>query len=180
METMPFFSRFCGSVIDKIIIIVVFVFTIILCYPFQGGDYLGMFEVIIRLSPNSYSYMPNPDVYISTDKLMSEVFIIVNLLYYAICEQVFKASLGKLILGGFLVNVNKERVNEHNVFRRTICLAALMIVDVIVMHILLGASYFITAILFFLILDIPVFFYRQSLVDLDSGTMYVKNIKKND
>lgn len=121
-----------------------------------------------------YSYMSSSTDYMATDRYMAGLFIIINLLYYTICESCFKASFGKMVLLCHIVNERKELANAYNIFLRQVCFAALMVIAVYFMHFFMGMTYYSVIILYFLALDVPVFFTRQSLIDLCTGTVYVE------
>lgn len=174
METMPLFSRFFGSLIDKFIIAGTFVVSGILMSPFGFSGDFGVFTGLMGTSPGLYPYMPSSTDYMAIDRSMAGLFIIINLLYYTICESLLKASFGKVIFSCHIVNERKEQANAYNIFLRLICLAALLVIAVYFMHFSMGMTYNSVIILYFLVLDMPVFFTRQSLIDICTGTMYVK------
>lgn len=204
VEHMPLFRRFLGSMIDKILLVVFFVVVNILISPFAGVGRLGTYLGILNSTPANYEYIDrysilryNSGVYYegvsdyyqnqtrleeepphigSTKELdlsMTFSFILLNLLYYTLFEILAGASFGKMCLGGILVNVTNKRIKYGRVLLRTICAGVLMSMFVL-LHFIIYMNYFIAIVLFFLLMDIPVLVMRKSLLDLCTGTRYIK------
>lgn len=102
------------------------------------------------------------------------ILIIVNLLYYLICEYILKASLGKKIMKCKIIKRNGGEIENREIFSRTGIMTALLLSAVII-QMSLNINAYITSILFFFILDFTVFTRQQSLVDKYSDTYVVKN-----
>jgi len=204
VEHMPLFRRFLGSMIDKILLVVFFVVVNILISPFAGVGRLGTYLEILNSTPANYEYIDRysmlrynsgayyegvSDYYQNQARLEEEPphigstkeldlsmtfsFILLNLLYYTLFEILAGASFGKMCLGGILVIVTNKRIKYGRVLLRTICAGVLMSMFVL-LHFIIYMNYFIAIVLFFLLMDIPVLVMRKSLLDLCTGTRYIK------
>ena len=203
IQSMPLVGRFIGSLIDKVIILFIFVIGFIIISPFGASGKMGTYVGLLNCSPNNYEYIdkvrienygydnPGVDDYYqaqsrlangapymgSTRELDLDItlaFILLNLIYYILFECILQASPGKRIFGGMLINSNREKVGIVSAFARALCSGALMAFAVFFLHFQIGFSYLIVFVLFFLLLDIPIFFTKQSLIDLCTGTVYAK------
>lgn len=205
IQSMPLIGRFIGSLIDKVIILFIFVIGFIIISPFGASGKMGTYVGLLNCSPNNYEYIdkvrienygydnPGVDDYNQAQSRLANgapsmgstreldlsitlAFILLNLIYYILFECILLASPGKRMFGGMLINSNKEKIGIGAVFARAICSGALMVFAVFFLHFQIGFSYLIVFVLFFLLLDIPIFFTKQSLIDLCTGTVYAKRI----
>lgn len=170
---MSLFKRFIGTIIDKFLILFLFVAIYIFFNPFTAGGELGRFTGFLEASPVLYNYMPDGDESKRLDLHITIMFVILNLLYYAFFEYCLKASLGKRILGGLLISPKGRVLNSFGVIKRMIVGFTMMLMAIWV-HINLNISNLNIIALYFFILDIPVFFKRQSLIDILTKTIYIK------
>jgi uncharacterized RDD family membrane protein YckC len=106
------------------------------------------------------------------------IMILVNLLYYVLCELFFKASFGKKILGCEVRKEDGSPMRWHLVFIRAIILAFLLVLAVILQP-LLNINAWSISLLFFIAIDITLPFKNQSLIDLGSKTIvFKKSVKR--
>ncbi len=204
VEMMPLFNRFIGSMMDKIILVVLFVVVTIVMRPFAGAGRLGTYIGILTSTPVNYEYIdrykieeynsneyekgnsyffqdqarleeepPHMGSTKELDLYMTFSFILLNLLYYTLFELLLGASLGKMCLGGILVNVNNERIKYGRVLIRTLCAGIFMSIFVF-LHFYIYLNYLIAIVLYFLLMDIPVFVTKKSLLDLCTETRFIK------
>lgn len=110
----------------------------------------------------------------SFDLTITFSFILLNLLYYLLSEIFLGASVGKHRMKGRLVdNLLGERITTSDAFKRAIIGGFLMSLAVGI-RFLFDTSYIIVIIMFFIIIDIPLFFGRRSLIDILSKSTYVE------
>ena len=183
-QSFNLFKRFVGTLIDKIFIVVLFLLVFIAIFPFKGPGLLGVFTALFFMSPHDYEYISHGVVssfnlsFISTpgdlDNFITVVFSLLNIIYYVLSEALMGASPGKRFLGGIIIDSKNNKVDIFRVLLRGICGGALIMASVVTLHNLIGLSYLFVVPLHFLILDVPLFFIRQSLIDLGSGTIYAK------
>jgi len=102
-------------------------------------------------------------------------FILLNILYYLLSEIVLSASFGKALLGGKLVDSFCDKISSRDAFKRAIIGGILMSLAV-GLRFLLDLNYVITIVLFFLIIDIPIFIKRRSLIDILSKVNYADSL----
>jgi len=57
IQTMPLFRRFVGSIIDKILILILFVIVSIIISPYGASGKLGTYHGLLNASPNNYEYI---------------------------------------------------------------------------------------------------------------------------
>ena len=57
IQTMPLFRRFIGSIIDKILILTLFVIASIIISPYGASGKLGTYHGLLNASPNNYEYI---------------------------------------------------------------------------------------------------------------------------
>lgn len=203
---MPLSRRIIGSAIDKIILIVVFFVGTIIINPFGGAGKLGKYVGLLKVSPNNYEYIDkaainsygmykeNVSVYYqekerlsntpphisSTKELdvnMTSSFIFLNLFYFFFFEFALYASLGKSMLGGVIQESYKNNNYSKNALIRTLFRGLFISVFVYLIHFVMGLSYYKVMLLYFLIMDVPVFFSKRSLLDICTRTTYVKRKK---
>ena len=101
------------------------------------------------------------------------IFVIVNLLYYFLCEYFFRASIGKKIFKCQIRKRDGREIGNGEIFSRTGILFALLLLAV-ALQMSLSINAYITSILFFGLLDFTVFTRQQSLVDKYSDTYIVR------
>lgn len=202
-KKMPLLSRFAGSLIDKIIIVIVFVIASISISwygaPSRLGIYVGLrdtplylYEYLDTARMNSYgtykegitkgyqdmARLENGPPYIGMtldiDKSVTFSFIIFNLIYYILFESILSASLGKRIFGGIILYKDGEKCDLERIVIRGICGGALMAGTYYLLHLVGGLTNSVVVIVFFLLLDLPLLFTKRSLIDIWTGTKYAK------
>ena len=203
LQTMPLFQRFLGSLIDKVLLVIIFAvgYTIISPYgaPGKMGRYIGLlnsspeiYEYIDRAAMNNYgTYQegvskgfqdlerdvngpPHIGSTMEQDISITFSFIILNLLYYILFESILSASLGKRLLGGVLLDSTDYKIDFGIALLRGICGGFLMSGVYLLLHLQMGLSNYVVIFVFFLLLDLPVFFTKRSLLDICTCTTYVK------
>ena len=200
MEKMPLFKRFIGSVIDKMIILVLFLVIYLIIDSHATGKLFYYLHNIIKISPSLYQYANEVDVsytyfgfynegtdffqrYYTPDMYEGMVrafdlkltfgFILLNVVYYLACELKLKASLGKYMLGGILVDNFDDKITTNDIFVRAFFAAILMALFVGI-RFLFDTNYYWTILFFFLVIDIPVFINGKSLIDSFVKVRYIK------
>ena len=203
IKKMPLFGRFVGSIIDKILILIVFVVGSIVISPYGAAGRLGTYMGLMNSSPNNYEHIDRAAMnrygtyndgvsqyYQDRERLANEPphigstmeldmsitfsFIILNLLYYILLESILSASLGKRMLGGVLLDSVDDKIGLLKALLRAICGGVLMFGVYLLFHLQMGLSNYVVICVFFLLLDLPVFFTKRSLIDICSGTTYAK------
>ena len=201
MNTVSLGRRFASTLIDKLVIFVLFVFFALIFRSGVPGTELGTFfgltgrpykqiestKTIYERNVENRDFMKSHGYgdYDFTDMEFDHyktymdvyhkyviIFIIINLLYYFLNEYYLKASLGKKMLKCRVVKNSNTEMNIRDVFTRTGILATLMI-SAIVVQAWLNISALVVSLLFFVALDSPVFTKRVSLIDKYSDTMVV-------
>jgi hypothetical protein len=203
VKKMSLFGRFVGSIIDKLLILIIFVVGSIAVSPYGAAGRLGTYMGLMNSSPNNYEYIDRAAMnrygtytdgvsqyYQDREKLANEPphigstieldmsitfsFIILNLLYYFLFESILSASLGKRMLGGVLLDSADDKIGFGKALLRAICGGVLMFGVYLLFHLQMGLSNYVVICVFFLLLDLPVFFTKRSLIDICSGTTYAK------
>lgn len=203
VKKMPLLSRFVGSIIDKIFILIIFVagFTAISPYgaPGKMGTYIGLrntpldlYEYIDKSQMNSYgtyyegvsrgyqdlarleSDPPHIGSTLELDMSITFTFIFINLLFYILFESILSASPGKRMLGGVILDSADDKIGFGKALIRGLCGGALMAGTYFLLHLQGGLTNTVVVIVFFLLLDLPVLFTKRSLLDLCTGTTYAK------
>lgn len=202
---MPLFRRFIGSIIDKVMILLIFVIGFCIVEGESKSTSRGLTYLSLGYHvPSEYSYITLNSLYIiehgypvkysheseqeivekyeveeveeivrSFDLTITFSFIFLNILYYFLSESILGASVGKNILRGRMVdNLMRERITSSDAFKRAIFGGLLMSLAVGLRY-LFDVNYIITIVLFFLIMDIPLFFKRRSLLDILSKTICI-------
>lgn len=100
-------------------------------------------------------------------------FILLNIIYYLACEFKLKASFGKFLLGGVLIDNFGDKISMNDILIRAFSAAVLMTLFV-GLRFLFDTNYFWIILLFFFVIDIPIFFYAKSLIDIFARVKYVK------
>lgn len=182
---MNIYYRILGSLIDKLLIVILFVALFLTFYQYSATAYLGTFwGGCFYETPNVYPLAEASGCEYSLKEIditVVAIFCIANFIYYFLFEALLKASLGKYICGGVAYTEDKNPISVKDAFIRSLVLQLFIITAVLIRFSLLSVSYFILIILFFCILDLPVFFKKQSLVDIATNTIYLrkKAIKEN-
>ena len=203
VKKMPLLTRFVGSIIDKIFILIIFVvgFTAISPYgaPGKMGTYIGLrntpldlYEYIDKSQMNSYgTYNDGVSKYyqdmerlandpphigstLELDMSITFTFILLNLLFYIIFESILSASPGKRMLGGVILDSADDKISFGKALTRGLCGGALMAGTYFLLHLQGGLTNTVIVVVFFLLLDLPVLFTKKSLLDLCTGTTYAK------
>lgn len=191
----PFWRRAIGSLLDKILIILISIITVVIIsginYDFIGD--IGTFSAMFHMNTESIHniaighVMPNyPDDYISNHQTeideyfhylfsielkITSLFLLINIIYMGLFELLFSSSLGKLIMGIKIYGYpyqSAQKISASTVFLRILCLI-LIIIAVVAARWQFGFNYYVVIALFFLLVDLPVFFKRQSLIDIISS-----------
>lgn len=174
-EPLDLFKRFFASILDKVLILILFLILSLLIYGIYSapGD-LGTYSVVLEIKPKMYDFIPNGSLMYGIDRKYTFLFIVTNTLYYCM-EFLFKASLGKRILGGVYIDSDGNEIIAAKIISRCF-IFILMMVGAVVIHFVFGIIYWVVIVLFFLINDLPVLFTKrhQSLVDIISETCLVK------
>lgn len=109
------------------------------------------------------------------DLQITGFFIIINFIYYFLFEWIFHASLGKKMCGFAIVSRSYKKISWKEAIKRCFILLLLMLLA-IYLRFLFNINYYITILLFFLIVDISVFINGKSLIDIMTNTCVVKKI----
>lgn len=200
VKTMPLLRRFVGSMFDKIVIIIISI-TLILLIGSSSADYmgnLGKYSAFFHMSttevynsaigtimlnfPSDRISQHQSEIdecyskFIFIDIIYTFQFVIVNILYYYFSERKWNASPGKHLLGLVLVSISKKqlyyKIDNSKIMFRSIIFVLLMII-MLTIRWLIGINYYGITILFFLVLDIPVLFTGNSLIDILSRTKLI-------
>ena len=203
VKKMPLLTRFVGSIIDKIFILIIFVvgFTAISPYgaPGKMGTYIGLrntpldlYEYIDKSQMNNYgtyyegvsrgyqdlarleSNPPHIGSTLELDMSITFTFILLNLLFYIIFESILSASPGKRMLGGVILDSADDKISFGKALTRGLCGGALMAGTYFLLHLQGGLTNTFVVVVFFLLLDLPVLFTKKSLLDLCTRTTYAK------
>lgn len=202
MEIVSLGQRLISTIIDKILIAILFVIvTFLFCAGAPGAE-LGQFmsqlgieyrkiesektihernvEVNEWLKENGYSQMLSDDQEYEHYKTMKDVYdkyvwllVAVNLIYYLLCDLFFKASLGKRVLKCRIRKADGNDIEMRDVFTRTGIMGTLLLLAV-ALQMTMNINGYITTIIFFAILDFTVFTKQRSLVDKYSDTIVTK------
>lgn len=175
---MNIYYRILGSLIDKLLIVILFVALFLAFYQYSAPAYLGTFwGGCFYETPNIYPLTEASGCEYSLKEIdisVVAIFCIANFIYYFLFEAILKASLGKYICGGVAYTEDENPISVKDAFIRSLVLQLFIITAVLIRFSLLSVSYFILIILFFCILDLPVFFKKQSLVDIATNTIYLR------
>lgn len=172
---MPLFMRFVGSLIDKVIILILFVLIPVIFFPYLAPGKLGTYVGLLTFSPSNYAYIP--ETYKQIDISFSIWLIVLNVIYFFLFEWNLHASLGKWLMGGNLRLWDKEEIEikwiRHRAYFRIIAMS-LFIYGV---HFELGMNNLLVLIIYLLIMDVPILFTKKSLLDMCTDTCYEKFVK---
>jgi hypothetical protein len=192
-------KRLIGSIIDKVLILLIslIVVLVICCFDYGFSGELGLFGAMLHMSKNSVycaalghvislyndqntsSHLLEIDnrfqYMIFVELKISYLFILINIVYYVICEKMISSSLGKSFMNLRLVSVpysSFEKLSLSKVLYRAFWFFLIMSC-IIGLRWLLGFNYFIAVTLFFLIMDLPVLFKSASLLDILTRTKLI-------
>lgn len=166
---MNIFKRLIGSLLDKIILIVLFcILFFVFCSKNLNdlGYFIGTVLNNSYCSERQYRYI----VYL---------FTIFNMLYFFICEAKLKASLGKYIMGGRCVDLFDNVIDRNTAFNRAIALGLFVFLALQVKSVISIMTYYDTIIFFFFVIDVSVIFRNRSLIDIVTKTYYKSANKIN-
>ena len=110
---------------------------------------------------------------LSWDLRITGIFIIVNFVYYLLGGWIFHASLGKFFCGLTIVSSNSKPIRGEKVIKRCFLLLFLMILAV-GLRFAFDTNYYMTVLLFILIVDTPVIIKGKSLIDMMTNTYIIK------
>ena len=196
--------RIIGTIIDKLAILFI---CIIATYSIGSVDYeffgdLGTFSAMFHMSAERVHSMASghvilqyPDDYIlqhqseiddyfmyllGIELKITSLFVLINILYYVLGELLVGSSIGKFYWGLRLISnhdASAKKITPFKVFYRAFCFVV-VVSGVIGLRWLVGFNYYVAILLFFLVMDFPVFFRRQSLIDIMSRSklIYEKNL----
>ena len=190
-------KRFVGSLVDKVFIcILTFVVVIVISFfnPNISGD-IGTFCALFHMDINDiyntavgHVMINYPDERIihhqyEIDKYCSSLksievsmlllFSLINILYYLLSEVIYKASLGKKLQNLILVSYRTGvKITFVHILFRVIVFALMMLLSFIFRW-TIGVNYYVIIIVFFVMMDLPIFFTNRSLLDLLTNTKLV-------
>lgn len=201
MEKLPLFKRFVGSFIDKLIVLIVFGIAFLVIDSHASGKLMYYVLTLMKASPFAYQfagvvdvsyvhfgfYMPSVEEYFQEfyspnmyegmvkafDLKMTFSFILLNVVYYMVCEIWLKASLGKYAMGGILVDNFDDKITINDVFVRA-CTGAFLMSLFVGIRFLFNTNYYWVILFFFLFVDIPVLINNKSMIDKAGKVRYVK------
>ena len=202
MNLVSLQRRLVATLIDKVLILFLFVIVALIFCSGPSGVELGTFTALTSVKykkieskrtlyethldnkkfseENGYGEYNINDIKYEHYKTALDVyqkhiliFIMINLLYYSLCEYFFRASFGKKILKCYIRKSDGSEICNSEIVSRTGILFALFLLAV-VLQMFLNLNAYITSILFFGILDFTVFTRQQSLVDKYSDTCIVR------
>ena len=169
MENKNILRRTFSFLVDKVLILLLFIIVVVSPSPYWAAGALGTYSVILKMSPSHYY---SQDLY-SNDLYFTVYFIIVNFIYYLLSECWLKSSFGKYICGLIIVSKDMHKISLQSTIKRC-SLLLLFIVLAVSIRFVFDTNYIITSILFFLIIDIPALIHGQSILDLVTNTYVVK------
>ena len=170
LVTMPLFKRFIGSIIDKVAILLLIALLGLIYLSVSPNDAPRMLGVITALLTASPKYFTEQAIRVET--LVLVLIVTCNTMYFLIVENNYRASLGKYLMRGILLNRNKEIIGDAS--SRFLTRIVLCVGFILIFHMGIGLPSVIVLILYVLINELPVLFTRQSFLDLMTGTIYAK------
>lgn len=176
LEAMPLVKRLLGSMIDKVVLLLFFFLTSEYNPFLKSGD-LGGYIAILNESPFSYRLYEHYGVingFEALDKRVTYSFILLNILFYVLFETYKKASLGKYLMGGVLIDSSSDKIEFGKALSRGLWGGFMMIFFYYFFHFMMGLNLCIVFCLFFLCIDLSVLFAKRSLLDICTGTIYAK------
>jgi hypothetical protein len=171
MITMPLFKRLIASIIDHVVILLLLVVMALFCVilsPYEGPGTLGVISAFLDISPKNL-----PGQFMRLDIYVTIFSIFIFFMYFGLAELRWKASLGKYLLKGILLDSDKIIIKETNA-KRTFTRLGLYIGYAVIFHFQMGLGYFPVIILYMVFMSLPILFTKQSLLDLMTGTIYAK------
>ena len=172
---MNLFKRVIASVIDKFLILIAFVFVSFLLLGVNALSKLGVYATLLGVSPDVYVY-PTMVAYspYDLDFQVTALFVVLNIIYYFVSEYFLKATVGKYMLGGVIVDSNEKNIDTAKIVKRCSMLIIMMLIAIIIRW-MFNTTYWTVIIIFFLVNDLPVLLMnsRQSMVDFLSSTFLV-------
>lgn len=174
MGTMNLVKRGLGSIIDKVIIIVAFVLVSFLLFGMYGmPGMLGTYVACMGFTPDEYSHLEQYSPY-SLDFQVTALFVVLNIIYFFVSECFLKATVGKYMLGGIMVDANEKNIDTAKIAKRCSMLTLMMLIAIMIRW-MFNTTYWTVIIIFFLVNDLPVLLMnsRQSMVDFLSSTFLV-------
>lgn len=191
---MPLYQRFLGSLIDKFIIVFLFVVLNIIIHPYQAPGDLGIYRSMLSTPPviyenidraiineggGDYMYGETPYIGLTMDFgiRMTIMLVVVYLLYHLIFEISINTSPCKKLFNGILLRKDGERLRLKNVLYRMIIRGVLFFLAIYGIHVWMECTYYCVFVILLLFVDIPLFFSHRSTIDILSGTMYMKRVK---
>lgn len=203
LPKMPLFRRLIGSIIDKVLILFIFVAGYFVISPYAAPATLGTYVGLMNASPENYEYIDKAEMnrygtyYNHIDKAYQDQvrlatapphigstmendiritvsFITISILYFLLFETLFSASLGKRVLGGVLLDNTNNKIGIRGAMSRVLSRGIILFLILCFFHYAGGKSIYYTIIAYYLIMDGPVFVTKRSLIDICTGTTYAK------
>lgn len=168
-------KRFFSSIIDKVIIVALFVILNLLLSPFGGAREMGAFTGCIGASQITFEYMPDGALYQQIVNKQLLILIVVAVLYYGVCETLLRGSIGKRLLSLKLVDSDNHKIAERGLGLLRAFMRCIIIGAFIAFREASGTSIFIMFFFYMLITKLLVPFIQKSFVDLFTGTMYLNS-----
>lgn len=169
-------KRFFSSIIDKGIIILLFICVNLLISMFTGTSEIGIFTGCIGASRRTFEYMPNGEMYQHIANKQLLVFIVVAILYHGVTESLLRGSIGKRLLFLKLVKSDDLKIAEREFGLLRAIMRSVIIGAFVLFRQATGTSIFIMFFFYMLITKLLVPFIQKSFVDLFTGTMYVNSV----
>lgn len=138
-----------------------------ICHEEGGQDSYTLYKELEKRP------VPHVGSTLELDKEITFLLIILNLVFYILCESFWASSLGKGLLLGELRDGAGFKIGVQKALVRGLYGAILMIGFYYLFHLVLGFTNGLVIVLFFIVMDLPVFFCKRSLLDICSGTKYV-------
>ena len=208
-KPLPLVRRFIGSLMDKAIILTIVVAGYVACKPYSSSGDIGFFMGLMNNKPSNYEYIDKVQIetygtfyegvniefqkkaieesevpYIGYtrdfDIKMCFIFIFVSLIYYLLLELTLRASIGKGIFEGKLVDEGSNKLSYWRIPLRSLFLAAYSALIIYEFRFCSDLDYYTVLFIYFFILDFPLLVTKRSLLDLCTRTMYVDTAKKKD
>lgn len=204
MKPMSIGHRLTSTIVDKVFILLIFVVTAMAFCSGRPGSELGIFVGELSSEYNKiestksiYESNKEVDIYLGYTLLTEDIedyeyeksymdiyqkyvfiMILINLLYYLMCELLFKASLGKRIMGCEVRKEDGTPMGWKRVFIRAGVLGLFLVLAALIQP-YLNVNGWIVSVLFFIALDFTVPFKNQSLIDLGTDTIvFKKSVKR--
>lgn len=185
---MSLMHRLWSSIWDKAVVVVLFFITLCVIYGETSPEYTAFASV--RVDVNNYEYIDRANIernekawggnpYIGQTKDVDErialIFIFVMLAYYMVAEWWKGCSFARKYYGGVLIDHSGEIIHPIFVLLRGIIAGLILLGCIYYLHFYLTWNYFHVAIVFLLIMDIPVLLSHRSLLDLCTGVVCMES-----